>query len=79
MQVFSNKTPIRAYPWDAQTVAQIVQLQRTSTPVKLGKMERNSQKDNLKLFLVKTLIINVTKFASANNEAILRVIRILDI
>ena len=60
-------------------LTQIVQLLWTSTPVKLGKMERNSQKDNLKLFVVKILIINVTKFASANNEAILQVIRILDI
>ena len=63
----NNKTPIRAYPWDEQTI-------NTNCPVTVSF---NCCK-TLKFFVVKTLIINFTKFANANIEALLGVIRIGD-
>ena len=53
---------------------QIVLLQGTPTTGKLRKMGKDYQKDKNKKRLF--LIINATKFASGNNEALLGVIRI---
>ena len=54
-------------------LTQIVQLQYTATTGKLRKMGRDYQKDKNKKRLF--LLINATKFASGNNEALLGVIR----
>ena len=54
-------------------LTQIVQLQWTTTTDKHWKMGRDYQKDKNKERLF--LIINATKFASRNNEALSGVIR----